>query len=148
MMQPLGQGGQGSGVRTPLTPAVERTAGGNSTGVVPPGTARRHLHNTGLARTAQPPLLAPPASNTSNDWPQALEAPGRHLLESSRDFVSDYLIKRGNTVYAYEINVTTDLTQIQTPGVVVFDTNQDIMIQVRMPMRGLHDHTLNPFWGC
>lgn len=65
--------------------------------------------------------------NSSAEELQA--ASGRHLL-ATNDVVTEDYIKRGSTVYAYEVTVTTDNSLLGTDGVVVLRDDQDVMIQV------------------
>lgn len=78
----------------------------------------------------------------------AAGAAGRRLLQAGvGDITRDDFVKRNNTVYAYEVSVTTDASAAGQ-DVLLLDSTQDIMIQVTGRLgwrrrRGAHPPTLS-----
>lgn len=60
---------------------------------------------------------------------------GRRLLAQG-DITNDYMIKRGNVVYAYEVQISTDVNDVGKDGIVVLSKDQDITIQVSPDAEG------------
>lgn len=69
-------------------------------------------------------------SNTSSSRVLLQAGSGRHLLQGGAgDITTDYLVKRGNTVYGYDVTISTN-PALAGGDTVVLDGGSDILVQV------------------